>query len=214
MSAALCGAMSSIPCGRLTSDVIARLYDDGMTIRQIAAKDGRSRTTIHRILRHASVSCRPRGGRSRRILPEQRADILAAYLSDGRMADICAAFRVSSQSVRNIATEAGIALRARGGRRHLDLDVVENLAEQGWTPPAVALLTGYSERHIRREMRALGYGREDIDPRDAAEAYGQLGSVRAVAREFGCSPSRARTAIERGGVAIPARPRRVLAVAG
>ncbi|WP_433357760.1 helix-turn-helix domain-containing protein (plasmid) [Microtetraspora malaysiensis] len=144
------GEQNSGARGRLSGQEIARLYRSGRSIRQIAAVDGRSHGSIHRILRRERVRVRA-AAIPRRV----RAAVAAAYAGGETVARICARFRVAPDSVRRIAEEYGVPLRASGARRWVDRDLIARLAGEGWPPPAVALLTGYSPRHVRRVIGQL-----------------------------------------------------------
>ncbi|MEU4229483.1 hypothetical protein AB0F17_34745 [Nonomuraea sp. NPDC026600] len=197
----------SAPHDPIDTALVVRLYtSDLLTVRQIAARVGRSHTAVHRALIRTGTPRRGRGSTERRISAQVRERVLASYLDAAPMADICAAQQISAQSVRNIVADAGYELRAVGGRRQLDLAQVDELAGQGWPPVAVAILTGFSEGHVRRQMRQLGHVRPALpEGQMLAGLLAEHGSVRAVAREVGCSARRIKGALERAGVEVPAR---------
>ncbi|TMR22085.1 hypothetical protein ETD86_13025 [Nonomuraea turkmeniaca] len=198
---------TSAPQDPIDTALVVRLYTvDQLTVRQIAARVGRSHTAVHRALIRTGTPRRGRGSADRRISAQVCERVLASYLNGDPMADICAAQQVSAQSVRNIVADAGYELRAIGGRRQLDLEQVDELAGQGWPPAAVAMLTGFSEGHVRRQMRQLGYVRPALPEGPVlAGLLAEHGSVRAVAREVGCSARRIKGALERAGVDVPTR---------
>lgn len=184
-----------------------RLYvDDELAVRQIGARLGFSHTAVHDALVNAGVQLRARGSRVKRIPAETRAAIVAGYRAGERTAVLRARYGVSAQSIRNIVAEAGVPLRsggrpAGGPRRKFDRAGAAMLAGQGWPAGAIAVMTGFSEGHVRRELRALGYGRRPIPAgEELALAYDRAGSIRALAAELGCSPGRVKNALERDGI--------------
>ncbi|WP_449066304.1 hypothetical protein [Planomonospora algeriensis] len=184
-------------------DAVVRLYvEDELTVRQIGAWLGWSHTTIHETLVAAEVRMRPRGSRAKRIPDRVRAAIVADYVAGEPMRVLRGRYGVAAQSIRNIVTEAGKPLRPggaeRAGTRRFDRVAAADLAGQGWTTPVIAALMGFSEGHVRRELRALGYGRAPLPGgEELALAYDRAGSVRALAAELGCSAGRVRKALER-----------------
>ncbi|MBG0818737.1 helix-turn-helix domain-containing protein [Planomonospora sp. ID82291] len=203
--------MSSTSSSRsIDAALVARLYAvEQLTVRQIAARVGRSHTAVHRALIRSGIPRRGRGSTDRRIPADVRERVLNAYLDGAAMADICTDHGISSQSVRNIVADAGYDLRPAGGRQHLDLSAIDKLGSQGWPPAAVAMLTGFSEGHVRRQMRKLGYIRQPLpETQVLAEMLKRHGSLRAVARQLGCSAKRVKTALEKEGVQVPTRPHR------
>ncbi|GAB2467566.1 hypothetical protein GCM10027187_39700 [Streptosporangium sandarakinum] len=193
---------------RRALDVAAaiRLYvEDELTVRQIGQRLGWSHTAIHEALVAVGVTMRPRGSRAKRIPSQVRQRIVADYVAGEPMAVLRARHGVAAQTVRNVVAEAGVPLRAGGkalaGQRRFDRRVAARLARQGWTAPAIALLMGFSEGHVRRELRALGFGRRPIPAgEELALAYDRAGSVRRLAAELGCSAGRVRAALQRDGV--------------
>ncbi|WP_157549699.1 hypothetical protein [Nonomuraea candida] len=194
---------------RRALDVAAaiRLYvDDELTVRQVGQRLGFSHTAVHDALVAAGVQLRPRGSRAKRIPAKTRAAIVAGYKAGERTAVLRARHQVSAQSIRNIVAEAGVPLRQGGcppggRRRRFDRDRAVLLARQGWPAGAIAVMTGFSEGHVRRELRALGYGRRPIPAgEELAMRYDRAGSIRALAAELGCSPGRVKNALERDGI--------------
>ncbi|MFG6197753.1 hypothetical protein [Nonomuraea sp. JJY05] len=193
---------------RLALDVAAatRLYlDDKLTVRQVGQRLGFSHTAVHDALVNAGVQLRPRGSRVKRIPAKARAAIVAGYVAGERVTVLRARHKVAAQSIRNIVAEAGVPLRAGGcppgGRRRFDRGRAAALAAQGWPAAAIAIMTGFSEGHVRRELRALGYGRKQIPAgEELAMAYDRASSIRRLAAELGCSAGRVKTALERDGI--------------
>ncbi|MGV9383533.1 helix-turn-helix domain-containing protein [Nonomuraea sp. NPDC003707] len=75
------------------------------------------------------------------------------------------------------------------------------LAGQGRPAGAIAIMTGCSEGHVRRELRVLGYDRQPIPAgEELAMAYDRAGSIRRLAAELGCSAGRVKNALERDGI--------------
>ncbi|MFC4014601.1 hypothetical protein ACFOY2_45775 [Nonomuraea purpurea] len=200
--------MSDTSPSRRPLDVAAaiRLYvDDELTVRQIAARLRYSHTTIHELLVGAGVQLRPRGSRAKCIPAATRAAIVAGYVAGERVAVLRARHKVSAQSIRNVVAEGGVPLRRGGstlaGHRRFDREGAAALAAQEWPAAAIAILTGFSEGHVRRELRALGYGRKAIpEGEELAMAYDRAGSIRRLAAELGCSAGRVKNALERDGI--------------
>jgi uncharacterized protein (DUF433 family) len=90
---------------------IARLYETGLTMDEIAAMHGVSRWVIAARLDAAGVARRPAG----KILP--LAEAAALYESGDSLASIGVRYEMSASTVFGKLTAAGIALRPPGGRR-------------------------------------------------------------------------------------------------
>ncbi|MBG0818994.1 helix-turn-helix domain-containing protein [Planomonospora sp. ID82291] len=206
--------------GRRAVDVAAatRLYlEDGLSVRQIGQRLGWSHTTIHEALVGAGVPLRARGRGGRRIPDQTRQEIVAAYVAGESLRSLLARHQVAAQTIRNIVTEAGVPLRkggcVRAGKARFDRQAAARLAEDGWTAPAIAILMGFSEGHVRRVLRGLGYGRAPLPAgEDLALAYDRAGSIRGLAVELGCSPWRVKRALEREGIRALPRPRALVAM--
>ncbi|MGW2219607.1 hypothetical protein ACWCSD_31865 [Nonomuraea sp. NPDC001684] len=201
--------MNATPPRRvLDVDEARRLYlDERLSVRTIGVRLGWSHTAVHEALVAAGVAMRPRGGPSTKRIPAgTRQAIVAAYRAGEKTAALRARFGVSAQSIRNIVAEAGLPLRPGGcppggRRRRFDRHRAAILAGQGWPAGAIAIMTGFSEGHVRRELRALGYGRRPIPAGEAlALAYDRAGSMRRLAAELECSPGRVKAALEREGI--------------
>ncbi|MEV7011794.1 helix-turn-helix domain-containing protein [Streptosporangium sp. NPDC051022] len=138
---------------------VARRYEAGQSIRQIATEVGCSHTAVHRALQAARVALRrPGGPPGSRVSEERKAEILAAYRGGDLITDIMIQWRVSDVTIAAIAQEAGEPRRGRGARRRLDWEQVGRLAAKGWPPDAIAILVDASEGHIKRILRRLTEG--------------------------------------------------------
>ncbi|MER5649724.1 hypothetical protein [Streptosporangium sp. NPDC002524] len=193
-------------------ELIKRLYLEGLSVRQIAAQTPWGPGAVHKSLIRERVPRRLGRGGGQRIPAAVRQQVLQAYKEGELVADIATRLKVSRQSVSLIAMDAGLASRPRGGRRELDVWQVAVLASQEMSVTQVAEQVGFSHGHVRREMRQLGFVREELPELPAAEElramFARVGSVRGVARELGCSADRAKGALERAGVQVPTRARR------
>ncbi|WP_346154501.1 hypothetical protein [Nonomuraea recticatena] len=199
---------SNSPKRRPADDVDAakRLYlEDELSVREVAWRLGWSHTAIYDVLVAAGVPLRPTGSSPRRIPAEVREAVVAEYAAGERMSVLCSRYGVAAQSVRNMVSEAGGSLRLGGatlaGRSRFDREQAAALADQGWTVPSIAILTGFCEGHVRRQLREMGYGRKPLpDADELAEMFDEAGSVRVLAVRLGCTQSRVRNALKAAGI--------------
>lgn len=147
----------------------AARYDEGLSIRRIAAELGLSPSRVRRLLRGAGVVLSPRGrGRprptTRAPIPPEVVEQLATLYLDRRLtrAEVAAYFGVSEDRVRAWLRRLGIRTRTRGGanredRGRLDTALLEELyVRRGLTADQVAAATGVSRREVLDSLRDAG----------------------------------------------------------
>ncbi|GAA2411524.1 hypothetical protein GCM10010404_81820 [Nonomuraea africana] len=202
-------AVTETPIARRTVDTAAatRLYlEEKLSVREVGRRLGWSHTAIYDALVAAGVELRPRGSRAQIIPADTRRAVVDGYVAGEKMRVLCARYGIAEQSVRNIVAEAGVPLRLGGtslsGKSSFDREQAALLAEQGWTAPAIAILTGFCEATVRRHLGQIrGRGRKPLPAGDdLAELLDEVGSVRALAARLGCSQKRAREALNDEGI--------------
>ncbi|SDH67311.1 hypothetical protein SAMN05421505_12028 [Sinosporangium album] len=133
---------------------LAAAYTAGASIRALARRHGVSPVVIHRRLRGARVQMRPVGGPpGGKTPPKVRQDIADGYAAGTPMADLVARYRLSDQTIREIAAAAGVPLRLPGARKRLDRAAIVSLDGQGWPADAIAVMVGGSVHQVRKILR-------------------------------------------------------------
>lgn len=147
----------------------AALYDEGLSIRRIAAELGLSPSRTRRLLRGAGVALSPRGrGRPRpttRVpIPPEVVEQLATLYLERRLtrAEVADHFGVSENRVRVWLHRLGIRTRTRGranreDRERLATELLEELyLRRGYTADQVAEATGVSRREVLDSLHDAG----------------------------------------------------------
>jgi excisionase family DNA binding protein len=143
------------PGRRLACDpaAVTALYQDGLTLREVAARCGIAPETAARILRRAGVTVRPRGR-----VPADR-DRAAALYEDGlTLARVAARLSVHPETVRRHLREAGVAPRrpAPRARPAADPAAVRAAYDSGLTLRQCAARLGLSMAMTRHAVLAAG----------------------------------------------------------
>jgi lambda repressor-like predicted transcriptional regulator len=130
---------------------ITRLYEDGMTLAEIAVLHGVSRWAITARLDAAGIARRPRG----KILPVSEA---AAMYQDGdSLAVLGARYGMSASAVWGKLTAAGTGLRPPGGRRiAIPVEEVAELYAAGHTMAQLAARYGVCQTVIYNRLTEAG----------------------------------------------------------
>lgn len=130
---------------------IARLYEDGLTVAEIAALHQVSRWVIAARLDAAGVARRPRGK------PLPVAEAAALYRDGDSLAALAARYGVSARTVWGKLTAAGIGLRPPGGRRiAVPVGEAVELYEAGHTMARLAGRYGVCETVIYNRLTEAG----------------------------------------------------------
>ncbi|MEU8379810.1 hypothetical protein [Streptosporangium sp. NPDC048865] len=139
----------------INRDAVVRRYNDGESIRQIAATLEFSHAAVYRALK-GRVTFRPVGGVTGTRAPEERKqEILAAYRAGVPVQEIMATYHAGDITIRAIAAEAGESKRPKGPRRRLDWEQIGQLWDRGWPPDAIAILVGGNQGHVRRILQKV-----------------------------------------------------------
>jgi transposase-like protein len=158
----------SPPAAELAQQAAA-LYDDGLSVRRIAAQLSLSPSRTRRLLQAAGVAMAPRGqGRARpttRVpIPAEVVEQLATLYLERRLtrAEVAEHFGVSENRVRLWLRHLGIRTRTRGAanredRARLATELLEELyVRRGHTADQVAEATGASRREVLDSLRDAG----------------------------------------------------------
>jgi lambda repressor-like predicted transcriptional regulator len=130
---------------------IARLYEDGMTLAEIAGMHGVSRWAITARLDAADVARRPRG----KILPLGEA--VGLYRDGDSLAVLGARYGMSTSTVRGKLTAAGTGLRPPGGQRiTIPVEEAAELYAAGHTMAQLAARYGVCETVIYNRLTEAG----------------------------------------------------------
>jgi transposase len=196
--------------------LMKRLYDQGASIRDIAAACGRSPKTVHRHLTAAGVTFRSPGGgsprqrRRVRLTPAQEQQIQAAYRAGAVSLDeLGTAYGTSGDTIGRRLRRAGVPVRPRGqtiaaAPVPAGKDVLR-LHRQGLPPRDIAArLHRGTAAGIARELRRAGitpHRRRPVPPpAELAVAYARAGSLRALSTTLRAGEDRLKTALEAAGV--------------
>jgi transposase len=147
----------------------ATLYDEGLSVRRIAAELGLSPSRTRRLLHGAGIAMSPRGrGRARpttRVpIPPEVVEQLATLYLERRLtrAEVARHFGVSENRVRLWLHHLGIRTRTRGranreDRERLATELLEELyVRRGYSADQVAEATGVSRREVLDSLHDAG----------------------------------------------------------
>lgn len=141
------------------SEVVAR-YEQGATIREIAAERSVSPAAIHGALRRREVSMRPTGGVTS-LTPEQDVEVETAYVGGESMESIAARLGTGRPSVRSALDRRGVERRVGGGRvqdftPEEESEILRLYLEEGWSQFGIGRHLKTSQVRIGRLLRSKG----------------------------------------------------------
>lgn len=153
-----------------TAEVV-RLYDTGLSLRQVARQLGVSTKYVYTRLIRAGHERRPAR------TPEKQVDvteIVRLYDSGLSIADVADRLGVSTGLVRDRLRTAGQVTRPGGAhRREFDTVAARQLYESGLTLKQVAAMLGVADATVRARFRETG-----VPVRPHGEHLGRIGRAR------------------------------------
>lgn len=165
----MCADTSGAACPGPRDVQFVELYEQGLSLRRIAAATGASLPQIRRALSDAGVAVPMRGrGRKRpttwALPPAEAAPLLRVLYIDYRMtrAQLALLFGVDEHRLRVWMRHVGIGTRTRGGANREDRKRLDELSarrlyvESGRTADEVAAATGHTRRDVLASLHETG----------------------------------------------------------
>lgn len=141
---------------------VLRLWQAGLTGRQISQDLRMSESSVYRVLQRAGIEVENRSRASRRkITPEDESTVVARYTSGETAEAIAADYDTSRNTVVSTLRRLGVTIRPRnqGPERVFTEDELQrmaNLRTEGFTQEEIARDLGTSQIRVSRELSAAG----------------------------------------------------------